>query len=326
MQNDLVSILIPTYKRPQLLREAISSALNQTEYPNIEVIVSDNDPSLDHAMSDLILSFGDSRLSYHKNAQNLGMTGNWNKCIELANGNYITILHDDDILYPNFLTTCAPLLRDYDLVLCKVRVGMKPPSLDELSRICFNQKPQQKRQIVKPSDLVFGNFTPFPGVIFKKDKALELCGFDDSWYPCSDYDFWIRYCLNYRVVKLPIEAAFYRISQNESQKIETKIQMAEKAYCLQQNLVSLLFSKSKIWNSVPKVAIEYLLAHYCLSPEFKSSSEYRNFCKKHKLHQNRQVRVAKILYKKARLMTGIRNCLATALSVIRKNTDSITRL
>src|SRR4051812_49422897 len=95
-----VTVAIPTFNRAALLREAIASVLSQT-FGDFEVIVSDN-ASVDQT-ADMVASFADKRLRYHRNTTNLGLVGNLNRCLSLARGTYITVIHDDDRMLPTNL-------------------------------------------------------------------------------------------------------------------------------------------------------------------------------------------------------------------------------
>jgi len=95
-----VSICIPTYNRPVQLREAIASALAQTE-TDIEVIVTD-----DAMRQDLASELSDRRLRYYVNERNLGMAGNWERALSLARGRFVGLLMDDDRLLPTFTERC----------------------------------------------------------------------------------------------------------------------------------------------------------------------------------------------------------------------------
>lgn len=93
----LVSILIPTYNRANLVVRAIKSAQDQT-YPNIEIIVGDN-VSTDETETVLKqLMESDPRITYFKNKINLGPVGNWKACGERAAGDFIYLLFSDDLI------------------------------------------------------------------------------------------------------------------------------------------------------------------------------------------------------------------------------------
>lgn len=112
MIEPLVTIAIPAYKSA-FLTDAIRSALNQ-DYHNLEVLVVD-DCSPDDIWV-IASRFNDSRVIYIRNATNLGKSSivhNWNKCLELATGDYFVLLCDDDILLPNMVGSMLSLAERY---------------------------------------------------------------------------------------------------------------------------------------------------------------------------------------------------------------------
>ncbi|MHA6533846.1 glycosyltransferase family 2 protein [Paenibacillus sp. BAC0078] len=97
MDYPLVSIVIPAYNRPHTLKIAIDSALEQT-YPNIEIIICDD--STTNEVQEMIDPYLHSfpHIQYHKNEKNLFLE-NWHKCFDLASGEFINYLMDDDIFH-----------------------------------------------------------------------------------------------------------------------------------------------------------------------------------------------------------------------------------
>ncbi len=96
-----VTVVIPTYNRSWGLKRAIVSVLAQT-FADFELIVSD-DASTDDT-PEVARSFTDSRIVYQRNANNLGIPGNWGAGLWLARGEYVCFLMDDDYYDPDFLT------------------------------------------------------------------------------------------------------------------------------------------------------------------------------------------------------------------------------
>ena len=104
MSEPLVTIGIPTYNRAQKnLRAAIQGALAQ-DYPSVEVVVCDN-ASTD-TTPELMAELADPRLRYIRHDENIGPNNNFNACVEHANGEYFLLLHDDDHIDPDFVSTC----------------------------------------------------------------------------------------------------------------------------------------------------------------------------------------------------------------------------
>ncbi|PCJ29321.1 MAG: hypothetical protein COA99_19550 [Moraxellaceae bacterium] len=98
----LLSIVIPTYERPHVLNSTLECLLNQIEYINneIEIIVVDNG-SKTYNILEIFSSKKFERFNFFRNEENLGIDGNVKKCIEYSNGNFVWLLSDDDLLYPN---------------------------------------------------------------------------------------------------------------------------------------------------------------------------------------------------------------------------------
>jgi glycosyltransferase involved in cell wall biosynthesis len=105
MELPLVSIGIPTYNRPEGLRNALLGITRQT-YANIEVIVSDNG-SPGNEINDIMQGFcsTDQRVIFHRQEKNLGPTHNFRFVLEKATGDYFMWAADDDEWLGNdFLT------------------------------------------------------------------------------------------------------------------------------------------------------------------------------------------------------------------------------
>lgn len=102
LQTPLVSILIPTYNRPEYFRETLESALSQT-YPNIEVIVCDN--SADDRTEELMRAYqSDMRVRYVRNKSARSKEENFMPFEHLAQGEFLQWCMDDDILLPDKIT------------------------------------------------------------------------------------------------------------------------------------------------------------------------------------------------------------------------------
>jgi len=107
----LVSIAIPTYNRVSLLKRAVTSALAQ-DYPNLEVVISDN-ASTD-ATESLCAQFvaADSRIRYLRQASNRGPIQNFQHALSQSFGALFMWLADDDWLDPAYVRECAANLSE----------------------------------------------------------------------------------------------------------------------------------------------------------------------------------------------------------------------
>ena len=110
MNNILLSICIPTYNRANRLENALKSAISNT-FDNIEVIVSDNN-SQDNT-SEIVEKFKDKRIRYNKNETNIGANLNIIHTVEIAMGDYILFLSDEDLINENGLLAILNTISKY---------------------------------------------------------------------------------------------------------------------------------------------------------------------------------------------------------------------
>ncbi|MEC0232691.1 glycosyltransferase [Paenibacillus alba] len=110
-QQPLVSVLIPAYNRPYYLELALKSVLNQT-YKNIEIIICDDSTNdeVERMLEPYLNAY--EQIRYYKNEQNLNLC-NFYKCYDLADGEFINFLMDDDLYHVEKLDKMANYLMKY---------------------------------------------------------------------------------------------------------------------------------------------------------------------------------------------------------------------
>ena len=94
-KQPLVSVCIPAYNNADYVDQTILCILNQT-YKNLELVICD-----DHSKDDtveVIRKFDDPRIRLLINEKNLGMSGNWNHCLQQCKGEFIKLICADDML------------------------------------------------------------------------------------------------------------------------------------------------------------------------------------------------------------------------------------
>lgn len=114
--QDLISVIIPTYNRPQVLNFAIRSVLTQ-DHSNLELLVIGDHCS--ESTQNLIDSFDDPRLNYYNLPDNCGeQSGPNNFGLSIAKGAFIAFLNHDDIFFPDHLSSLLASIseRECDLV------------------------------------------------------------------------------------------------------------------------------------------------------------------------------------------------------------------
>ena len=110
----LVSVCVPAYNNADTIRATVESVL-ASDYRPIEVIVVD-DCSTDDTY-EVISGIEHPALYIYKNEKNLGMAGNWNRCLSLCKGKYVRLLcADDRIDQPGGLDHGKRVLCRYDIL------------------------------------------------------------------------------------------------------------------------------------------------------------------------------------------------------------------
>ena len=97
----MITIAIPFYRGVNYLQRAVDSVLAQSASDWNLLIVDDCGP--DQGAEELVRSYHDPRITYVRNPENLGMAGNWNRCLSLSQTDLVTLLHADDELLPNYV-------------------------------------------------------------------------------------------------------------------------------------------------------------------------------------------------------------------------------
>jgi len=199
--DQLVSICIPTYNRANSIGDTIKSALSQT-YENIEVIVVDN-ASTDKT-EEVVNSFDDPRLSYVRNRRNLGLFGNFNRCIELYSGEFLHILHSDDTIPPNFTATCMEFIAAHP----EVSLTCTPPlTLSRDGNEIISRRFDEPAIFMPPegmSVILSGrNFIVCPSVMVRRGVFEQYNGFSMEYSYSSDYYQYLRVARDYVIAYIP---------------------------------------------------------------------------------------------------------------------------
>ncbi len=97
--DQVITIIIPTYRRPYLLRRAIESVLRQT-YPYLRICVYDNSSGDETAEIVQAMAVKDNRLRYHCHSENIGHAANFQFGLKQVATPFFAFLSDDDVLLP----------------------------------------------------------------------------------------------------------------------------------------------------------------------------------------------------------------------------------
>lgn len=194
--KDRVSVIIPTYKRPENLKNALTSVVIQ-DYPDIEVIViSDNgkDSEFNEETKQIVYSFYDQNpncnvilLEHHINRNGAAAR---NTGIMHATGEYFCFLDDDDMYLPGRLSKSITKLKTTSKTTAAVYCGFLGwnSSKNDLNRY-------------KTGDLTLDilllnyktHYLHTNTATYRREAVLRINGFDESYRRHQDLEFNLRY-------------------------------------------------------------------------------------------------------------------------------------
>jgi glycosyltransferase involved in cell wall biosynthesis len=209
-KKPIVSIIVRTKDRPELLKNALRSISSQTHRPLEAVLVNDGGCELPEGELKQIL--GDVSLKYIRLEKNMGRAHAGNVGIENAKGEYVGFLDDDDIFYKNhietiigFLTTSKTHAAYTDAYIVKDRPskdGYKPFSKETIYAQDFDR-----------DLLLFQNYIPLLCLIVEKELLLKE-SFDKSFELFEDWDLMIRLSRHAMFHRIPEVTAEYHLRDN----------------------------------------------------------------------------------------------------------------
>ncbi|HEY4406857.1 MAG TPA: glycosyltransferase family 2 protein [Xanthobacteraceae bacterium] len=215
-----VSVIIPTQRRPQMLREAAASVLSQTHKDLELIIVLDAATAAAVAASQAIaaadirvrLIFCEKRSA--SAARNAG--------IAVALGEWVAFLDDDDLWLPEKIERQLSEAEagDADLVGC----GMALFDGDGIIRKIGNSAPVD---IPLNEALTIYNFLGASGTMARTRVIRQLGGFDETMRSCEDWDMWRRIGWHHRVAWVPHVLAKYRIHEGSKSRDPARMMRAE---------------------------------------------------------------------------------------------------
>jgi len=242
--------MIPTYNCAKFLEKTLLSILEQapyTEYMQIEVI--DDCSQLDNP-EEVVRRLGKGRVAFYKQPKNVGVTQNFNTCIERAKGKWIHILHGDDFVLRNFYEavdlvikvnpyigafSCRSIIADEDGVWQGLSplLTTKSGVLENFSEI-----------------LAVENLIRTPSIIVRRDVYEEVGGFNLELSHTADWEMWQRIGMNYPVWYDPQPLAVYR----EHSKSDTSRLMRTG-----QNVKEMLKCTQLVYSQLPQQSRDYLV-------------------------------------------------------------------
>ena len=182
----LVTVMIRTFGgRLDCLKQSITTVLNQT-YPAIElVVIEDGSETAKGFIEKLVQKKLLKRIVY-ESIEKQGRSSAGNRALELAQGEFVVFLDDDDLFFADHVEVLAKKLIDNPHLGATYSVAAEVNSFSREPRVVW-------RQLFSRELLLTRNYLPIQSVLFKRALYLQKGGFNLSLDVLEDWDLWLRY-------------------------------------------------------------------------------------------------------------------------------------
>lgn len=241
MNQPLVSIIIRTCGRPQVLKQALDSVRNQT-YENIETIVVEDGINSSEDM--VVNEFSDININYFFSGEKIGRSRIGNLGLEKVKGKYCNFLDDDDVLYENHVQCLVDTLEKSE--------NKAAYSIAEEKQIFITSyEPYQykvKRKLIRFKQpfnqilLYHTNYIPIQSIMFEYDLFKQAGGFDENLDALEDWDLWVRYSTLGNFIFLDRVTSAYYVIYKRKEKINRDKRMHDVQNVLKKKFYQYNFS------------------------------------------------------------------------------------
>lgn len=247
-REPLVSIIVRTHNRPQILKEAIQSIMYQ-EYTNWEVVIAED---AGHTAQEVVDHFNDDRIVYLPSDERIGRSAVGNRAMAAAKGELFNFLDDDDFLYPDHLSTLVNhhLMTNSD---ASYALGLEAlTSYDESRPNHYRIESYNMPLFTEFSRFTMAtmNFLPIQTVLFSRKLYDQYGGFDESIDYLEDWDLWYRYSINNDFRFYPKATSIYKVPYDQVIAEDRQIKLDENLKLLrekhQQNNLDLFGSNPEV--------------------------------------------------------------------------------
>lgn len=194
----LFSIILTTYNRPGLLKDALESIARQTLRNFQVILVNDHGDPVES-----LLAKYDFPITYIYQGKNQGLSAARNAGLKLAAGSYITYLDDDDIYLPNHLAVLAEVFEQNPEVVAYTAVEYVTERLDGEQRIELSRSMPFKHSAYSRERLFVQNYIPVNTWAHPRSMLEAVGGFDTSLTAFEDWDMLMRLAARYPFLHVP---------------------------------------------------------------------------------------------------------------------------
>lgn len=209
------SVMIPVYNRADDLAVCLRSVL-AAGYPaeRMQIAVVD-DSTTNDTIGDQVAAIGGGRVEYYRNPKNLGMAGNWNRGIELARGELVQILHDDDYVAPEFYAAIDALAAKHPTASLYFSRVLQVDEHGSVNWVSPRLKAYEGFSR-DPAPLFYRCDVRFPAMVARHAAYVRTGGFAADLRMTLDWDMWLRLIVDGGAAATEAPLAFYRLHSNNA--------------------------------------------------------------------------------------------------------------
>lgn len=219
-----VSVCIPVYNGEQFLPVCMQSVLSQ-DFDDFELVVVDNCST--DTTEQVVAGYDDPRIRYIKNESNIGSIGNFNKCINVAQGEYFVLLPHDDMLLPGALSKFSKSLEDekVGMVYSAVRSIDADGNEIQTKTGLANHDVSDVKQAVEG---IVDHFVPIQLAMVRTEILQRLGGFEPKYGLFCDIQMWLKVVFdNWSVAYHDFPLSCHRVHANQGQQAFLKSNLKE---------------------------------------------------------------------------------------------------
>lgn len=201
-ESALFSIILTTYNRPDLLKDALASVGCQTQRDFEVILINDNGEPVEH-----LLAVYDFPITYIRQGRNQGLSAARNAGLALARGRYVVYLDDDDIYLPNHLAVLAEAFEQHPGSVIYTGVEYVNEKLEGGKRIELGRSQPFKHEAFDRDLLFVQNYIPVNTWAHPHAMLSTVGTFDTGLSAFEDWDMLLRLAARYPFVHIPLVSA-----------------------------------------------------------------------------------------------------------------------
>lgn len=211
----LVTIILMTYKRHDLLKFALDSALNQTGFSDYQILIADNegeDLNRETDTSRLIKNYKNEKILYYRHEKSV--TNKADFAISLAKSKWICILHDDDVLVANHLKAMTDIVNirsDISFLACEMEKFYDEPKNEEYNQLIIEKEMINTKVECVPSGFAsVSGWAGWLGALIDRENYINMGGMPTIPTGVSDFIMVVKYAHIYGMHKYITNTPLYR--------------------------------------------------------------------------------------------------------------------